>query len=110
MAELKKVNLCDRADFNSLIVDCLGCKWTIILMENIDRGINRPGQLVRVIEGLTTKVLNQCLNRMINYGIVEKKSFTELPLKVEYYLTPFGSDLNQILIEIKSLQAKYCNM
>jgi DNA-binding HxlR family transcriptional regulator len=83
-----------------MIVDCLGCKCTIILIENIDRGINRPGQLVKVAEGLTTKVLNQCLDRMISYGIIEKKSFAEIPPKVEYYLTPFGLELNELLLAI----------
>jgi DNA-binding HxlR family transcriptional regulator len=85
----------------------LGCKWTILLMEQIAEGINRPGKLVKVADGLTTKVLNQCLNCMINYGILEKKSFVEIPPKVEYYLTPFGADLLQLLKEIKLLQNKY---
>ncbi len=115
MTELKKNDFRDdylvpsNDDFNSMIVDCLGCKWTIILMTNINRGINRPGQLVKVKPGLTTKVLNQCLNRMINYGILDKKSFPEIPPKVEYYLTSFGSELYKILLEIKSLQTKYFN-
>ena len=105
MTTLKK-NL-DRSNFNSIIVDCLGCKWTILLMEHIAKGINRPGKLVKVIDRLTTKVLNQCLNRMINYGILEKKSFAEIPPKVEYYLTPFGWDMHELLREIELLQIKY---
>ena len=76
-------------------------------MKHIARGINRPGKLVKVTGGLTTKVLNQCLNRMISYNILEKKSFTEIPPRVEYYLTPFGSDLYKLIIEIELLQNKY---
>lgn len=90
-----------------MIVDCLGCKWTVLLLEHIGSGINRPGKLVKVTDGLTTKVLNQCLHRMINYKILEKKSFPEIPPRVEYYLTPFGSQLNKLLLELKLLQHKY---
>ena len=116
MATVEKINYRDssartsrapHASFNSMIADCLGCKWTVLLMEHITQGINRPGKLVKVTEGLSTKVLNQCLNRMIDYGILEKKSFAEIPPKVEYYLTPFGSELFQLLREIQLLQIKY---
>ena len=104
---MKETNYRDRDTFNSMISDCLGCKWTILLMENIASGINRPGKLVNTNDGLTTKVLNQCLNRMMDYGILIKKSFAETPPKVEYHLTSFGSELLQLLTAIRSLQHKY---
>lgn len=105
MSALKKK--CDYSDFNQMIIDCLGCKWTILLLEHIELGINRPGKLVKIADGLTTKVLNQCLNRMIDYEILEKQSFPEIPPKVEYYLTPFGLELNKLLLELKLLHNKY---
>ena len=103
---MKHKNL-DNSDFNAMIIDCLGCKWTILLIENISIGINRPGKLVKIADSLTTKVLNQCLNRMINYQILEKRSFAEIPPRVEYYLTPFGEELNELLIDIRLLHTKY---
>jgi len=107
MTKVEEIDLRNRTSFNLMITDCLGCKWTILLMEHIAHGINRPGKLVKQTDGLTTKVLNQCLRRMINYGLLEKKSFAEIPPKVEYFLTPFGSELFQLLVEIKFLQTKY---
>lgn len=106
-ASIERTGFANRSNFNSMIMDCLGCKWTILLLENIETGINRPGKLVKVADGLTTKVLNQCLNRMINYGILEKQSFPEIPPRVEYYLTPFGSELSKLLADIKLLHTKY---
>ena len=107
MTTVEKINFSDRIGFNSMIADCLGCKWTILLMEQIAQGINRPGQLVRKCDRLSTKVLNQCLRQMIKYGIIEKKCFAQIPPKVEYALTPFGLELFQLLKEIELLQAKY---
>lgn len=107
MTALNKLDSNNSDRFNSIILDCLGCKWTILLMDKIAGGINRPGKLVKTADGLTTKVLNQSLIRMIDYRIIEKKSFAEIPPKVEYYLTPFGCELRQLLLEIKLLQSKY---
>lgn len=106
MVQREKANFAKNS-FNSIILDCLGCKWTILLMSQIARGINRPGELVRVIDGLSTKVLNQSLTRMIDYQILDKKSFAEVPPRVEYSLTPFGLELWQLLLKLESLQAKY---
>lgn len=97
----------DYNNFNRMIVDCLGCKWTLLLLEHIALGTNRPGKLVKVADGLTTKVLNQCLKRMMDYELIEKQSFSEIPPRVEYYLTPFGWELNKLFIEIKGLHNKY---
>lgn len=107
MTKPEKNNLTKIDSFNSIVTDCLGCKWTILLMENIAQGINRPGKLTKLDPRLTTKVLNQCLVRMINYKILTKKSFAQTPPRVEYYLTPFGLELRKLLLEIQLLQTKY---
>jgi len=50
----------------------------------------RPGEMVRRVEGLTIKVLNGCLRKNLEFGILEKQVFNELPPRVEYRVTPFG--------------------
>ena len=44
----------------------------------------------RTVEGLTAKVLNDCLRLLVSYGVLEKRSYPEVPPRVEYYFTPFG--------------------
>lgn len=87
--------------------DCLGCKWTIHLLKQIRCGINRPSSLVKTKKELTTKVLNECLTRLIQFGIVEKLTYPELPPRVEYRLTPFGQEFAEILDQIEFLQQKF---
>ena len=36
-----------------------GCKWSLTVYRLLANGINRPGEMVRSVEGLTTKVLNE---------------------------------------------------
>jgi DNA-binding HxlR family transcriptional regulator len=76
-------------------------------MEKIDRGVNRPGQLVRHIDGLTTKVMNESLQRLIDYQVLVKQVFDEKPPRVEYELTPFGREVLEALQSLNALQSKY---
>lgn len=84
--------------------DCLGCKWTISILISISEGFNRPGTLLKKNQGLSTKVLNECLGRLIEYKILQKFTYTELPPRVEYCLTDFGQKMTDILIRISQLQ------
>ncbi|BAP13530.1 putative transcriptional regulator [Alcanivorax sp. NBRC 101098] len=81
-----------------------GCKWSLTVYQLLARGINRPGEMVRSVEGLTTKVLNQCLKRNIEFGILERVSYNEVPPRVEYKVTVFGEKFMGILDELEKLQ------
>ena len=81
-----------------------GCKWSLTLYQLLALGINRPGEMVRNVEGLTTKVLNQCLKRNIDFGILKKQVYHELPPRVEYEVTPFGERFLSVLEQIEALQ------
>ena len=93
--------------FESMLVDCLGCKWTLLLLNYIDEGVDRPGKLVKLINGLTTKVLNENLTRMQTYGLIEKLVYDESPPKVQYKLTQFGLKLREVLEDVKRLQGQF---
>ncbi|MBE0388472.1 hypothetical protein PLUTE_a1449 [Pseudoalteromonas luteoviolacea DSM 6061] len=56
------------------------------------------------MDGLTTKVLNQCLKRNVEFGILEKEVFNELPPRVEYRVTELGEQFLAILDQLDSLQ------
>jgi DNA-binding HxlR family transcriptional regulator len=70
----------------------------------IRTGTNRPGAMTRATQGLTTKVLNERLSDLINFGIVEKISYPEIPPRVEYKLTDFGTRFVEILDIIDGLE------
>lgn len=82
----------------------VGCKWSIRILTLIRQGVDRPGAITRSIEGLTTKVQNDCLNRMVSFDILEKIAYPEVPPRVEYKLTKFGQRFVVILDAIAELQ------
>lgn len=80
------------------------CKWSLTVFHLLGHGINRPGEMVRCVEGLTTKVLNQCLRRQVAFGILDRKAFAEVPPRVEYSLTAFGKRFIRVLRDLERLQ------
>ncbi len=87
-----------------LVETIYGCKWSLTVYQLLQTGINRPGEMVRSVEGLSTKVLNDCLRRNVEFGIFEKVSFSEIPPRVEYRVTTFGKKFLRVLDEIEKLQ------
>lgn len=83
-----------------------GCKWSLTVYQLLSNGINRPGAMVRSVEGLSTKVLNECLRRNTKFGILERVSYNEVPPRVEYKVTPFGDKFIRILDELEMLQSE----
>ena len=60
--------------------------------------------MVRSVEGLSTKVLNSCLRKNVEFGILERMAYPEIPPRVEYLVTPFGEKFIRILDELEKLQ------
>ncbi|TBW45317.1 transcriptional regulator [Marinobacter halodurans] len=83
-----------------------GCKWSLTVYQLLANGINRPGAMVRSVEGLTTKVLNECLSKNAKFGILERITYNEVPPRVEYKVTEFGTKFIRILDELEKLQSE----
>jgi DNA-binding HxlR family transcriptional regulator len=81
----------------SVTMKALGGKWKACLLECIHLGICRPSEMRRNIAGSTLRVLVQQLKEMEELDIVCKKIYPEVPLRVEYYLTEWGTSLIPVI-------------
>ena len=81
-----------------------GCKWSLTVYQLLANNINRPGEMVKSVDGLSTKVLNECLKKNIEFGILNKINYPEIPPRVEYEVTEFGQKFMRILDDIEKLQ------
>lgn len=93
-----------RHSVTQIFEQCVGCKWTLHVLAQIRQGVNRPGKLERSAAGLTTKVLNERLVKLVRFRILEKISYPEVPPRVEYSLTDFGQRFVEILDQVEQLQ------
>ena len=67
------------------------------MLKAISIGIKRPSEMLRAIPDVTKRVLNVQLKELEQHGIITKKIYHELPLKVEYSLTELGDSLMPII-------------
>lgn len=93
-----------RHDVAEMFESCVGCKWTLHILGQIRKGRTRPGQLERSAPGLTTKVLNERLRKLVRFGVLDRTVFAEVPPRTEYGLTPFGRRFVSILDDIDRLR------
>lgn len=80
-----------------------GCKWSLTVFRLLGEGINRPGEMVRRVDGLTTKVLNDCLRRNLDFGLIQKTTYPEVPPRVEYQITDYGQQFLKIMQQLEQL-------
>ena len=89
-----------------MVESIIGCKWSLSVLHLLRQGINRPGEMQRQIEGLTTKVLNERLTKLTRFGIIDKEIFPETPPRVEYKFTAFGNRFLEVVDVVEKLQGK----
>jgi DNA-binding HxlR family transcriptional regulator len=87
--------------------DVVGCKWSAAVLAAIGRGVRRPGQLERFIPGISTKVLNERLRKLLDYRLVSRTEMRGRILRVEYELTATGKRLAAIIEQISDLDEEH---
>lgn len=86
----------------------MGCKWSAAVVGALQRGVVRPGKLERYIPGISTKILNERLRRLLEYGLIVRRDLSEATtLHVEYHLTPAGERLAGIIEQLHALQTEH---
>ena len=78
----------------------IGGKWKPLILWRLKSGVWRFGELQRLVPGVTRKMLTQHLRELERDGIVARKVYSEVPLKVEYSLTDYGRTLRPLLKEL----------
>ncbi len=87
-----------------MVEDIVGCKWSLTVLNLVRCGICRPGAMEHAVPGLSAKVLNERLRKLVRFGILEKEVHAEVPPRVEYHLTVFGGRFAVLLDHIASLE------
>ncbi len=84
------------------VIDIVGGKWKIMILCAIDyMEVVRYGELNRSIHGITNTMLANSLKELEADGLVQRKQYDEMPVRVEYSLTKKAESLIPILLELK---------
>jgi DNA-binding HxlR family transcriptional regulator len=89
----------------AMVESIVGCKWSVRVLQLCAEGHTRPSAILRACPGLSAKVMNERLRKMMRFGVLERVVHGERPpVEVEYRLTPFGRHFVRILDEVRALQ------
>lgn len=87
--------------------DVVGGKWKALILWEMDARPQRFGELKRAVPGISEKMLIQQLRELEADGLISRKAFPEVPPRVEYSLTRFGTSLNAALAPLADWGERY---
>ncbi len=87
--------------------DLLRGKWKAVILCHLAQGPKRFLELQRITCGVSPKILSERLRDLEEDGLIHRIVSPELPLKVEYMLTPKGEEISPALKLIEEWSKKH---
>ena len=79
----------------------VGGKYKGRILWYLKDDVLRYGELKRLVEGISAKMLSQALNELEEDELVTRKLYPEVPPRVEYSLTETGSELIPVIDQMR---------
>jgi DNA-binding HxlR family transcriptional regulator len=80
--------------------DLLQGKWKVHLIVAMARGIRRHSHLYTSLPGISKKVMTECLRGLERDGLVTRRIYAQVPVRVEYGLTPLGWAITDVIVAL----------
>ncbi|SRR5258708_5530113 len=87
--------------------DIIGGKWKTVILYHLFQGPKRFNELRRLLPEVTQRMLTLQLRELEQDGIVHREIYKEVPPKVEYSLTEFGTSLGPIIVQMLDWGEEY---
>lgn len=85
-------------------LELLQGKWKVHLVFLMARGVHRHCRLLECLPGASKKMMTDTLRALERDGLVKRRIFAEVPLRVEYSLTPLGWAITDPLMTLAEWQ------
>ena len=76
-------------------------KWTMLIVRDLAQGRSRFCELERSLDGISPRTLSLRLRELEAEGVVERRTYPEVPPRVEYALTEKGEALLPIIEQMR---------
>jgi DNA-binding HxlR family transcriptional regulator len=84
-------------------------KWTMLVIRDLAEGRSRFCQLERSLQGISPRTLSLRLRALEEEGIVQRKTYPEVPPRVEYALTEKGRALLPMIEDMRRYGWQWLN-
>lgn len=88
-------------------MEIIGNKWTALILRDLCSGPKRFSELEKSVGSINPRTLSQRLDDLERHAIISKRSFSEVPPRIEYTLTEKGQDLVPVLRQMAAWGDKY---
>ena len=82
------------------VLELLHGKWKVQLIFLMARGVHRHCRLLESLAGASKKMMTDTLRALERDGLVVRRIYAEVPLRVEYSLSPLGWAVTEPLIAL----------
>ena len=83
-----------------IVLDHVTSKWGVLLLVALSERTMRWGELRRIVEGISEKMLAQTLRVLEADGFVRREAQPTIPPRVDYSLTDRGREIAVLLIPL----------
>ena len=87
--------------------DIIGGKWKAVILYYLFQSPKRFNELKRLLPEVTQRMLTLQLLELEQDGIVHREIYKQVPPKVEYSLTDFGTSLGPIIVQMLDWGEQY---
>lgn len=94
---MKETSLCPRM---AKAMELLGKRWTTLILYQLLEGPQRFNEIESALP-VSGRLLSERLKELEKEGLVERKVFPEVPIRVEYSLTEKGMALKGAIREVE---------
>ena len=84
-------------------------KWTLLIIRDLADSSLRFCELERSLEGISPRTLSLRLRVLEEEGIVERRTYPEVPPRVEYALTDKGRALAPLIEDMRAYGYRWLN-
>lgn len=89
------------------VLDRIGDAWSVLVLMELAKGPCRFNALVRVVDGISQRMLSVTLRTLERDGMVSRQVLPLAPPQVEYALTDVGRSLNETLMSLRHWAANH---
>jgi DNA-binding HxlR family transcriptional regulator len=85
-----------------VVLDHVTSKWGVLVLVALSDSSLRWGELRRVVQGISEKMLAQTLRTLEADGFVHREALASIPPRVDYSLTARGTEVVERLLPLMS--------
>jgi DNA-binding HxlR family transcriptional regulator len=80
------------------VLDLLAGRWSVDVVYLLASGTRRYSEIFYDVGEISKKTLTQTLRTLEANGLVTRKAYAEVPVRVEYSLSPLGWSITRLLM------------